>query len=167
MVTEMPESIVLTITLLLFGLGLGGTLVPLFPGIIVIATGCLWQGVMGNQALSWWEWAVLALLVAVGMVIDKISGGMGAKKMGSTAAGIWGAIIGAIVGSILFTPIVGLLLMPFLGALTAEIIFAGKDLRAAFKAGAGATLGMFVGLLLEFIVGVMMIVWFWSCCFLF
>ena len=89
----LSETLVWCVTLLLFGMGLIGTLIPMLPGIIIIAAGCVWQGVMGRENLAWWEWTVLALLVAGGMVIDKLSGGMGAKKFGSTAAGIWGAII--------------------------------------------------------------------------
>ena len=101
------------------------------------------------------------------MVIDKLSGGMGAKKFGSTAAGIWGAIIGAVAGSLLFSPITGLLFMPFLGALLAELVFARKDIMDAFRAGSGAVLGMLAGLLLEFTCGLLIIAWFCSCCFLF
>ena len=92
----LSETLVWCVTLLLFGMGLIGTLIPMLPGIIIIAAGCVWQGAMGRENLAWWEWTVLALLVAGGMVIDKLSGGMGAKKFGSTAAGIWGAIIGAV-----------------------------------------------------------------------
>ena len=132
----LSETLVWCVTLLLFGMGLIGTLIPMLPGIIIIAAGCVWQGAMGRENLAWWEWTVLALLVAGGMVIDKLSGGMGAKKFGSTAAGIWGAIIGAVAGSLLFSPIVGLLFMPFLGALLAELIFARKDIMDAFRAAA-------------------------------
>ena len=163
----LSETLVWCVTLLLFGMGLIGTLIPMLPGIIIIAAGCIWQGVMGSRHLAWWEWTVLALMVAGGLVIDKLSGGMGAKKFGSTAAGIWGAIIGAVVGGILFTPIVGRLFMPFLGALLAELIFARKDIMAAFKAGSGAALGMLTGLLLEFTCGLLIIAWFCSCYFLF
>ena len=148
-------------------MGLIGTLIPMLPGIMIIAAGCVWQGVMGRENLAWWEWTVLALLVAGGMVIDKLSGGMGAKKFGSTAAGIWGAIIGAVAGSLLFSPITGLLFMPFLGALLAELIFARKNIMNAFRAGSGAALGMLAGLLLEFTCGLLIIAWFCSCCFLF
>ena len=151
----LSETLVWCVTLLLFGMGLIGTLIPMLPGIIIIAAGCVWQGVMGKENLAWWEWTVLALLVAGGMVIDKLSGGMGAKKFGSTAAGIWGAMIGAVAGSLLFSPIVGLLFMPFLGALLAELIFARKDIMDAFRAGSGAALGMLAGLLLEFTCGLL------------
>lgn len=77
----LSETLVWCVTLLLFGMGLIGTLIPMLPGIIIIAAGCVWQGAMGRENLAWWEWTVLALLVAGGMVIDKLSGGMGAKKI--------------------------------------------------------------------------------------
>ena len=164
----LSETLVWCVTLLFIRHGLIGTLIPmrsrnyhhLRPG----ASGRepwaekTWRG--GNGP-SW------SLLVAGGMVIDKLSGGMGAKKFGSTAAGIWGAIIGAVAGSLLFSPIVGLLFMPFLGALLAELIFARKDIMDAFRAGSGAALGMLAGLLLEFTCGLLIIAWFCSCCFLF
>lgn len=76
----LSETLVWCVTLLLFGMGLIGTLIPMLPGIMIIAAGCVWQGVMGRENLAWWEWTVLALLVAGGMVIDKLSGGMGAKN---------------------------------------------------------------------------------------
>ncbi|MFR4417922.1 MAG: DUF456 domain-containing protein [Akkermansia sp.] len=137
----LSETLVWCVTLLLFGMGLIGTLIPMLPGIIIIAAGCVWQGVMGRENLAWWEWTVLALLVAGGMVIDKLSGGMGAKKFGSTAAGIWGAIIGAVVGGILFTPIVGLLFMPFLGAVAGGTHLCQKRhhgrLQGRLRRGAG------------------------------
>lgn len=99
----LSETLVWCVTLRLFGMGLIGTLIPMLPGIMIIAAGCVWQGVMGRENLAWWEWTVLALLVAGGMVIDKFSGGMGAA-IWRTAAGIWGAIIGAVAGSLLFSP---------------------------------------------------------------
>lgn len=76
-------------------------------------------------------------------------------------------MIGAVAGSLLFSPIVGLLFMPFPGALLAELIFARKDIMDAFRAGSGAALGMLAGLLLEFTCGLLIIAWFCSCCFLF
>lgn len=165
MALYLSEPFVWFVTLLLFGFGLACTLIPLLPGICIIAVGCIWQGVMGNHAVCWWGWVVLALLTLGGLVIDKICGGIGAKKFGSTLAGICGTIIGAVVGGMFFP--VGFLVMPFLGALVAELVFAGKDLRSASKAGAGATVGMFVGILMEFLFGVMIIAWFFSCYFLF
>lgn len=77
----LSETLVWCVTLLLFGMGLIGTLIPMLPGIIIIAAGCVWQGAMGRENLAWWEWTVLALLVAGGMVIDKLSGRHGSQKI--------------------------------------------------------------------------------------
>ena len=50
----LSETLVWCVTLLLFGMGLIGTLIPMLPGIIIIAAGCIWQGVMGSRHLAWW-----------------------------------------------------------------------------------------------------------------
>lgn len=99
----LSETLVWCVTLLLFGMGLIGTLIPMLPGIIIIAAGCVWQGAMGRENLAWWEWTVLALLWREAG-IDKLSGRHGAKKFGSTAAGIWGAITAPWQGSLLSPP---------------------------------------------------------------
>ena len=39
----LSETLVWCVTLLLFGMGLIGTLIPMLPGIIIIAAGCIWQ----------------------------------------------------------------------------------------------------------------------------
>ena len=52
----LSETLVWCVTLLLFGMGLIGTLIPMLPGIIIIAAGCVWQGAMGRENLAWWEW---------------------------------------------------------------------------------------------------------------
>ena len=145
--------------------GLINPLIPAAaPNIIIIAAGCIWQGIMGSHSLAWWEWTVLTPWSREDSSLTRFPA---AWEPSVRRQGIWGAIIGAIVGAILFPPIVGLLVMPFLGALLAELIFARKDIAAAFKAGSGAALGMLTGLLLEFTCGLLIIAWFCSCYFLF
>ena len=51
----LSETLIWCVTLLLFGMGLIGTLIPMLPGIIIIAAGCIWQGIMGSHSLAWWE----------------------------------------------------------------------------------------------------------------
>ena len=164
----LSETLVWCVTLLLFGMGLIGTLIPMLPGIIIIAAGCVWQGAMGRENLAWWEWTVLALLVAGGMVIDKLSGGMGAKKFGSTAAGIWGAIIGAVAGSLLFSPH----RRPFVhavpggaagGTYLCQKGYHGR-LQGRFRSGAWDACRPAAG---DLPAGLLIIAWFCSCCFLF
>lgn len=160
----LSETLIWCVTLLLFGMGLIGTLIPMLPGIIIIAAGCIWQGIMGSHSLAWWEWTVLALLVAGGLVIDKISGGMGAKKFGSTSAGIWGAIIGAIVGAILFPLLSAFWSCRFWGRSWPNLFSPARTLPPHSRPGRAA-LGMLTGLLLEFTCGLLIIAWFCSCYF--
>lgn len=152
-------------TIVLFITGLVGTIIPFMPGIVLIAAGILWQGIMGTSHLAWWHWATFVLLLAVGLVIDKVTGGVGAKVFGSARAGIIGALLGVFIGPVVMSPIIGLFVGPFLGALAGELIFSRKKLAAASKAGAGATLGMLAGIALEFLVGILMICWFLFCYF--
>lgn len=164
---DISSLLIWSVTILLFLTGLAGTVVPFLPGILVIAAGAVWQGVMGDRHIPWWGWAVLTLMVAGGMVFDKISGGLGAHKFGSTKAGIIGALLGALIGPFLFTPLVGLIVAPFLGAVIGELVFARQTPGQAAKAGTGATLGMLTGLAFEFLTGLMMISWFFACYYLF
>ena len=55
----LSETLVWCVTLLLFGMGLIGTLIPMLPGIIIIAAGCVWQGAMGRENLAWWELSLI------------------------------------------------------------------------------------------------------------
>lgn len=161
----MADILIWTLTIILFSCGLAGTLIPFLPGTIIITCGVLWQGIMGTVHFSWWQWLIFVPLVFAGLVIDKVTGGAGAKLFGSARAGIIGALAGIIIGPLLLTPILGLILGPFIGALAGEVVFSKKKLRHAFKAGTGATIGVLSGIALEFLIGVMIICWFLLCYF--
>lgn len=163
----LSETLVWCVTLLLFGMGLIGTLIPMLPGIIIIAAGCIWQGVMGSRHLAWWEWTVLALMVAGGLVIDKLSGGMGAKKFGQHRRRHLGSHHRRRGGRHPFHPHRGPSVHAVPGGAAGGTHLCQKRHHAAFKAGSGAALGMLTGLLLEFTCGLLIIAWFCSCYFLF
>lgn len=163
---EWHQTLIWSVTAMLFIAGLAGTLIPFIPGILLIGAGLIWQGAMGDQSLSWWQWLSLGFLVALGFAFDKISGGIGAKTFGGSKAGVIGAIAGAILGSIFFTPLIGLTVAPFGGALIGELLFARKPFPSAAKAGTGAALGVLAGLAIEFLIGLLIICWFLTCAFL-
>jgi uncharacterized protein len=67
---------------------------------------------------------------------------VGAKQLGASSRGVFGAVVGAVIG--LFFSLPGILFGPFLGALVFEL--AGRrEFKDAARAGLGATLGLLAG----------------------
>ena len=157
---EVLSYLVFGVTLLFFLLGLMGSLLPLVPGSALILAGCVWQASLGDKDLGVWSWVFLVGLFILSLVTEKLSGILGAKTFGASKVGIIGAIVGAVVGSLCFTPLVGLTVAPFIGAILGEVFFGKKKLFSAAWAGTGATLGLITGYVLEFCLGVVMILYF-------
>ena len=125
--------------------GLAGTVLPALPGVPVVFAGMLiaaWAG--GFQEISVLTVVVLAFLTALALGADLLATLLGAKHFGASRWAMIGAGIGAVVG--LFAGIVGLIVGPMIGAVAGELI-AGKAMRDAAKAGAGAAIGFVLGTL--------------------
>ena len=156
MTTE--EIIGLSITLLVMVAGLIGCILPGFPGtplVLVAAVGHrLYFGPTGVSNLVL---GILIALTVLSLVFDFVSGMVGARKLGATWLGMTGAVVGGLIG--LFFSLPGIILGPFLGALLFELI-GGREMNQAAKAGVGATIGLFVGVVGRFTIGVVMILLF-------
>ena len=144
-------------TIVLFAIGLLGTVVPFLPGTTIILAGAIIHRMMlgTDKSISWIIIAGLSLLTLVSYGLDFLGGYYGAKRFGSTRWGTFGAVIGAIVG--LFFGIIGLFVGPVIGALLGEFI-AGKRLVDAGRAGWGSLLGNLAGMLAKLVIAVAMIV---------
>jgi uncharacterized protein YqgC (DUF456 family) len=126
------------LVVLLLG-GLAGVLLPILPGALIIFLGALLHKVLTPEWLSWTTVALLGVLVLVERLLDFLGTMVGAKWLGATRWGIFGAVVGGIVG--IFYGLPGLILGPVFGALVGEIIFARRSLRLSAKAGLGAAVG--------------------------
>jgi len=144
-------------TIVLFAIGLLGTVVPFLPGTTIILAGAIIHRMMlgADKSISWIIIAGLGLLTLVSYGLDFLGGYYGAKRFGATRWGTFGAVIGAIVG--LFFGIIGLFVGPVIGALLGEFI-AGKRLVDAGRAGWGSLLGNLAGMLAKLVIAVAMIV---------
>jgi uncharacterized protein YqgC (DUF456 family) len=144
------------IVIVLFAVGLIGTVLPVFPGTtIILAAAVIHRLVLGpEKSITWWVVALLVALTLVSYAFDFVSGYFGAKYFGATKWGAFGAILGALVG--LFFGIPGLFIGPVLGAVTGEFI-AGKRLVAAGRAGWGTLLGNLAGMITRLIIAFVMI----------
>jgi uncharacterized protein len=145
------------IVIILFAVGLIGTVVPVLPGTVIILAGAIVHRLMVDDGRSV-SWAVIGILIVLTILsygIDFFGGYIGAKYFGATRWGTIGAIVGAVVG--LFIGIVGLLVAPVIGALIGELI-AGKRLIDAGRAGWGSLLGNLAAMLGKVGIGFAMII---------
>ena len=148
-----------TITLVLMAIGLVGTVLPVFPGpILIFAAALIHRFAMGpEKGLGWAGILVLLVLGLATIAIDFLGGLLGGQRFGATRWGTWGAIIGALVG--LFFGLPGLLIGPVIGAVTGELI-GGKRLVEAGRAGWGTLLGGLAATLGKLVIALAMISWF-------
>ncbi len=138
------EQIVgLVLALLIMGVGLAGSILPAIPSTPLVLIAAIAHKIyFGHTGAGWIVLTILILITLVSLVMDYLSTVYGAKQLGATRWGSWGAIIGVIVG--MFFSLPGLLIGPFLGALAFEMV-GGRNFKASSKAGVGATLGLLAG----------------------
>ncbi|HEY1582774.1 MAG TPA: DUF456 family protein [Chthoniobacterales bacterium] len=147
------------LTLVLMALGLIGTVVPVLPGpALIFAAAIMHRIVLGpEKSIGWPSILLLFLLMLASIAIDFIGSWYGARRFGAGRWGTIGAFAGAIAG--LFFGLPGLLVGPVIGALAGEII-GGKKLIAAGRAGWGALLGNFAGMIGKLLIALAMVSWF-------
>ena len=144
------------ITIVLFAVGLIGTIAPILPGTtIILAAAVIHRLMLGaEKSIGWGTIIVLVLLTLATYALDIFAGYFGAKYFGATKWGMFGAILGAIVG--LFFGVIGLFVGPVIGAVAGEFI-AGKRMIDAGRAGWGSFLGNLGAMLGKLIIAVAMI----------
>src|SRR6478736_7585246 len=144
------------LTVILFAIGLIGTVLPVFPGTIIILAGALLHRLMlgPEKGIGWRTIAILVLLTLATYALDFLSGYFGARFFGATRWGMFGALLGALIG--IFFGIGGLFIGPVIGAVTGEFI-AGKRMIDAGRAGWGSLLGNIGGMIAKLVIALAMI----------
>jgi hypothetical protein len=144
------------ITIVLFAIGLIGTVAPVLPGTtIILGAAVIHRIILGaEKSIGWRTIVVLVALTVASYALDVFAGYLGAKYFGATKWGTLGAIVGALIG--LFFGIIGLFVGPVIGAITGEVI-AGKRMIHAGRAGWGSLLGNVAAMLGKLIIALAMI----------
>jgi uncharacterized protein YqgC (DUF456 family) len=144
------------LTIVLFAIGLIGTVVPVLPGTaIILAAAIIHRVILGpDKSIGWYTIIVLVVLTLASYALDVLAGYFGAKYFGATKWGTFGAILGALVG--LFLGLIGLFVGPVIGAVVGEVI-AGKRMIDAGRAGWGSLLGNIGAMLAKLIMALAMI----------
>ena len=144
------------IVVVLFAVGLIGTVLPVFPGTTVILAAALIHRIMlgSEKSVGWVTLGILLLLTLALFGLDFLGGYIGAKHFGASRWGTFGAVIGALIG--LFFGIIGLFVGPVIGAIVGEFI-AGKQMIAAGRAGWGSLLGNLAAMVGKLAIALVMI----------
>ena len=145
------------LTIVLFAVGLIGTIAPVLPGTTIILAAAIIHRIMlgPDKSIGWHTIIVLVLLTLATYGLDVLAGYFGAKYFGATKWGTFGAILGALVG--LFFGLIGLFVGPVIGAIIGEVI-AGKRMIDAGRAGWGSLLGNIGAMLAKLIIALAMII---------
>ena len=130
--------------------GLIGVFVPFLPGILLAWLGLFFYAIgTGFEKISLaWVIAFLVLMVLI-TLIDFLIPMLGARKFKASKYGVIGAFLGLIVGIIVFN-VWGIILGPFIGAFSAELM-AKRQPEDAFRAAIGTFVGFIAGTLLKVI----------------
>ena len=151
------------IALLMF-IALCGILIPLLPDTpLIVVAAILHHFIFGAEGVSWATILVLTGLMLVSLVLDFVSGSMGAKYFGATRWGALGGILGAVIG-IFYGP-VGLFVGPLAGVLLGELL-GGQGLLPAGRSTWGTFLGTVAGMAGKLAIALLMIGWFLVAVFL-
>lgn len=144
-----------TLSVLLILGGLAGTVLPVLPGPALVLAGiALGAWIDGFQRVGGLTVAVVAGLAMLAWGLDYVAGLVGARRAGASPLALAGAAIGTVVG--LFMGLVGVLFMPFIGAVAGEW-WARRDQRQAVQVGIGTWMGIMLGLLAKVVLSLVMI----------
>lgn len=148
-------------TLILFVLGLLGTVIPLLPGAALIWVGMFVYGLLtGFEGLTFTFYLLQGLAVFLFWGVDYLATAMGTRYSGGSRAAIWGAVLGLLLGLIFMGP-PGIIFGPFLGAFLGEMII-GKPPEKALRSSLGSLVGLLGGLVIKIIIDAVMIFWFFK-----
>ena len=139
----------------LIAVGLAGTVLPALPGPALVLAGIVVGAWIDDfTRVGGWTIAIVAALTALAWVLDYLAGLMGAKRAGASPQALTGAAIGTVLG--LFMGLIGVFVMPFVGAMAGEYV-ARRDHGRAVQVGLGTWVGIMLGLIAKVVLSLVML----------
>jgi uncharacterized protein YqgC (DUF456 family) len=144
------------VSLIMMIVGLFGLIIPIFPGIVVIWLAVLGYGVVtGFTTLGWVMFALITILLLVGVTIDNILMGASAHKEGAAWSSLLLGMLAGILGTIIFPPIGGLIAAPLVVLLLEYL--RQRDWKKALLTLRGLAIGWGTSFVARFFIGLVMI----------
>lgn len=148
-----------TLVVLLFIIGMAGTIYPILPGAIAIYAAFFVYGLFFSfEPFGVFFWIIQSLIFIVLFIADYAVSAWGVKRYGGTKASVIGSTIGLIAGPFVI-PAFGLIIGPFAGAVIGELI-AGANFEKSLKVGWGSLVGLFTSVIVKVILQSAMIILF-------
>ncbi|MDR2911619.1 MAG: DUF456 domain-containing protein [Bacteroidales bacterium] len=148
------DYVLISFGIILLITGILGCILPVIPGPPLNYVGLLLLHFTSKYQFSTKFLIIWAIITAIVYALDYIIPVWGTKKFGGSKAGVWGSVIGLVFGLFFFPPF-GIIVGPFLGAITGELL-SGKNSETALKSGFGSFLGFLLGTLLKLVVSGLM-----------
>ncbi len=157
----MAEIIIKLIFLLIMLIGVLGVFIPVIPGSPLVYAVLLIAKIFGYSEISWFWLLIFGFMTGIGLLMDYLIPVATTKKFGGSKYGIIGLIIGFILG-IIFSPFgyFSIILAPFLGALTGELIYDRKNHKRALKAAGGSVVGFMISTFYGLLISLIMVVFY-------
>ncbi len=152
----MVEVLLIVLGIVMLLLGTIGAFLPVLPGPPFSFLGVLVISFLASVEITGDELMIFAAIALIVTLLDYWLPIYGAKRIGGSKRGVWGAAIGLGVGIFLFPP-VGMVVCPFVGALLGEVS-AGRPPNVAIKAALGSILGLLSGILVKLLYSVAAII---------
>jgi hypothetical protein len=130
-----------------------GLLVPMFPGITIIWLAALGYGIIMRAFTTAGTviFIVLTVLMLLGVTVDNLLMGAGARKGGASWLSIGVALAAGILGTILFPPFGGLIAAP--SAVLLLEYWRVRDFKKAWRSLFGMAAGWGLSFVFRFIIG--------------
>ena len=153
----MPDLIIAIAFLVVFLVGLAGTVFPVFPGILLMWASVISYGfVAGFGALGIGVIVAVTVLTGISIVLGFTLPKQAAEEAGASKKAQWASLFGAIVGFFVI-PVVGIIVGAVAGIALAEYQDK-KDWGVAWQSTKGVLKGMGWAALAQFVIGVVILV---------
>ncbi|MGO4373756.1 DUF456 domain-containing protein [Paenibacillus sp. 2TAB19] len=147
------------LVVLLFVIGMAGTVYPILPGVLAIYAAFFVYGFFFSFGdFDVFFWIIQTIILVVLFIADYAVSAWGVKRFGGNRASVIGSTIGIIIGPFVI-PAFGLIIGPFAGAVIGELII-GTEFKKALKAGWGSMVGLFTSVVVKVILQAIMIILF-------
>src|SRR5829696_1132447 len=136
---------------LAMAVGLVGVIIPVLPGLLLVAAAGLAWAIMADGAAPWVVFGVMMLALVIGTVAKYVLPGRSLKQAGAPKSTLALGAIGAVAGFFLI-PVIGLLVGAIAGVYLGELRRL-SDGRTAWRSTVATGKAIGVGILIELAAG--------------